>query len=115
MRKVAGLLRSSRQALLVQRLLSRNTLVLHIGGVTQFTQPVGIRLLGLALTDRLTCRVQLLLYRAFRIAASQHLDQVITVLAANRVADLVVFQVVHGALEFRHGFTRADPAEVPAL
>src|ERR1700722_16133859 len=110
-----GSLRSSRQTLLVQRLLSCNTLVLHVSGVAQFTQPVGIRLLGLALANRLTRSVQLLLHGTFRVAPSEQLDQVITVLAANRIADLTVFQVVHGALEFRHGFTRADPAEIPAL
>ena len=56
--RAAGRRRRRCHALLV--LLGSDALVLHVRGVAQFAQPVGIRLLGLALADRLTRDVELL-------------------------------------------------------
>ena len=108
----AGGLRGSGHDCIIAALAELNGL-LHVGGVAQFAQPVGVGLFRLALTDRLTCR---------SIAATEPSDRGGPApesgdsrIRCDRVADLTVLQAVHGALEFRHGLARADPAEIAAL
>src|SRR5919197_6394135 len=87
---------------------------LDVGLVAQLSQPFLVRLVGLALAQRLARLQALALGREIARAPLEHLDQVIAEGRAHRRADLADFQLPVGALEFGHRVARIDPVELAA-
>src|SRR4051812_17526041 len=87
---------------------------LDVGGVAQLPQPFGVRLVRLAIADRLARLEALALGRDVARAALHHLDQVIAEGRAHGLADLADLQLLVGALELGHRVAREHPVELAA-
>src|SRR5439155_738054 len=87
---------------------------LDVGLVAQLPQPFLVRLVGLALAQRLPGLQALALGGKIARAPLEHLDQVIAEGRAHGLADLGHFQLLIGALELGHRVARIDPVELAA-
>src|SRR4051812_9616378 len=87
---------------------------LDVGRIAQLAQPVGVRLVGLAVAQCLARLDALALGRDVARAPLEHLDDVITEGRAHGLADLADFQLLVGALELRHRVAGINPVELAA-
>src|SRR4051812_6006813 len=87
---------------------------LDVGCVAQLPQPFGVRLVGLAIADRLAC-LQALPFRGdIARAPLEHLDQVVAEGRAHGLAHLADLQLLVGTLELGHRIAREYPVELAA-
>src|SRR5438309_1934033 len=82
---------------------------LDVGLVAQLPQPFLVRLVGLALAQRLPGLQALALGGEIARAPLEHLDQVVAEGRAHGLADLRQFQLLVGAFELRHRVAGIDP------
>src|SRR5688572_11734613 len=82
--------------------------------VARLAQPILEGFVGLARPDRLAGGELLAVFRELVGAARNHLHQVPPERCLDRLAHRALGKGVHGALEFRHGVSRGDPAQVAA-
>src|SRR6478735_21807 len=89
--------------------------VLDEGTVAHLAQPVLVRLVSLALADRLAHGHLLALLGELVRTALEYLHQVPAEGRLHGLAHFAVLQLVHGPFELRHGVARRDPTQVAAL
>src|SRR5258706_2059939 len=89
--------------------------VLDEGAVARLAQPILVRLVGLALADRVARGRLLALLGQLVGAALEDLHEVPSERRLHRLAHFLVLERVHHALEFLHGVAGGDPAQVAAL